>query len=70
MPGEYSPVRASSVRALGRGSGMPMSRGWVPYGKHATLMCWDLVARKGQGQGFPKPSWFQNLCGQEKDETT
>ena len=23
-----------------------MSRGWVPYGKHATLVCWDLVTGK------------------------
>ena len=51
MPGEHSPAQASSVRVLKRGSGMPMSRGWVPCGKHATLVCWDLVARKGRGQG-------------------
>ena len=25
-----------------------MSRGWVPYGKHATLVCWDLVAGKDE----------------------
>ena len=48
MPGEHSPAWASSVRALGRGSGTPMSRGWVPYGKHATLVCWDLVAVKDE----------------------
>ena len=48
MPGEHSPARASSVRALERGLGTPMSRGWVPYGKHATLVCWDLIAGKDQ----------------------
>ena len=25
-----------------------MSRAWVPYGKHATLVCWDLVAGKDE----------------------
>ena len=48
MLGEHSPVRASSVRALERGSGTPMSRVWVPCGKHATLVCWDLVAGKNE----------------------
>ena len=59
MPGEHSPARASSVRALGRGLGTPMSRGWIPCGKHATLVCWDLVARKGRDQGpaAPRRSW-------------
>ena len=48
MLGEHSPARASSVRALGRGSGTPMSQGWVPYGKHATLVCWDLVPKEDE----------------------
>ena len=27
---------------------MPMSRGWVPCGKHATLVCWGLAGGKGE----------------------
>ena len=56
MPGEHNPERASSVRALERGSGTPMSRGWVPYGKHTTLVCWDLVTGKDEVrvQGPPR----------------
>ena len=25
-----------------------MSRGWVPCGKHATLVCWDLIVGKDE----------------------
>ena len=62
MPGEHRPVRASSVRAPERGSGTPMSRGWVPYGKHATLVCWDLGPRKDQVRVQQLPRRVGRLC--------
>ena len=38
-----------------KGLGTPMSRGWVPYGKHATLVCWGLDP---QGLTAPETGWM------------
>ena len=59
---EHRPAGASCVRAPVRGSGTPMSRGWVPYGMHATLVCWDLDPGKDEVRVQQLPRRVGCLC--------